>query len=67
MESGVTLVHLCLLEERNERLIGGRLEEELQRVAIVIDPLQRADDGLEKGTPRDYGDVVRYCWRQTRV
>lgn len=40
VERGVTLVHLCLLEERNERLVGGRLKEELQGVAIVIDPLQ---------------------------
>jgi hypothetical protein len=23
VERGVTLVHLCLLEERNERLVGG--------------------------------------------
>jgi hypothetical protein len=40
VERGVTLIHLCLLEERNERLVGGRLKEELQGVAIVIDPLQ---------------------------
>ena len=40
MECRVTLVHLCLLKERNERLVGGRLKEELQGVAIVIDPLQ---------------------------
>ena len=40
VECGVTQIHLCLLEERNERLIGGRLKEELQGVAIVIDPLE---------------------------
>ena len=39
-ERGVALVHLCLREERNERLIGGRLNEELQGVAIVGNSLQ---------------------------
>jgi hypothetical protein len=40
VERGVALVHLCLLEERNERLVSRRLKQELQGVAIVIDPLQ---------------------------
>ena len=37
---GVTLLHLCLSKERKERLVGGRLKEELQGIVIVVDPLQ---------------------------
>jgi hypothetical protein len=39
-ERGVSLDHLCLRKERNEWLVGGRLKEELQGVAIEIDALQ---------------------------
>jgi hypothetical protein len=49
----ITLEHLCLAKERNEWLVGGRLDEELQRVAIVIDPLQRVNDRLENRAPGD--------------
>jgi len=36
----VTLDHLRLYEEGDKRLVGGRLNEELQGVAIIGDPLQ---------------------------
>lgn len=49
----VTLEHLCLCQERNEWLIGSRLDEELQRVAIVIDPLQRVNDRFENRAAGD--------------
>ena len=39
-ERGVSLDHLCLRKKRNEWLVGGRLKEELQGVAIEIDALQ---------------------------
>lgn len=65
-EGGVTLDHLGLREERNERLVGGRLDEELQGVAIVSDPLQRANDRLHNCASSDYDKTVRYCYRQKK-
>ena len=47
MKGRIIFHHLCLREERNERLVSGRLKEELQRVAIVCDPLQRTDNRVK--------------------
>ena len=66
LEGGVTLNHLGLREERNERLVGGRLDKELQGVTIVGDSLQRANDRLQNCASSDYDEAVRYRYRQKK-
>jgi hypothetical protein len=54
IDGGVTVNHLGLLEKRDEWLVGGRLDEELQRVAIVSDSFQSVDDRLDNCAASDY-------------
>jgi hypothetical protein len=53
-ELGVFRDHLGLVEEGDERLVGGLDEEELQRVAIERDALQRLQDAVEDGASGNY-------------
>ena len=47
---GTFLSNTSLGEERDERLVGGLDEHELERVAIEGDALEGAQDGVEDGT-----------------
>ena len=42
-----------LLEEGNERLVGGLDQHELEGVAIESNALQRFEDGVEKSAASD--------------
>ena len=53
LELRVALDHLGLMEERDERLVCGLDEHELERVAVERDALQGAEDGVEGGAARD--------------
>lgn len=44
---------LCLVEEGDERLVGGRDKHKLKRVAVEGDALQGAGHRVEKGARRD--------------
>lgn len=49
-ELGVTLDDLSLVEEGDERLVGGLDEHELKGVAVESDALESTDNGAECGT-----------------
>lgn len=52
-EFGVVLGDAGLVEERDERLVGGLNQQELQGVAVESDALQRSKDSVQKGTTSD--------------
>lgn len=47
------LVHVNLVEERDERLVSCLEQQELEVIAVEGDTLERREDGMEKGTTRD--------------
>ena len=56
-ELWIALDHLRLVEEGDERLVSGRDEHELERVAVERNALQCVYDGLKNGAARNYSDV----------
>ena len=50
LELGVLVDHVGLVEQRDERLVRGLDEHELERIAIESDALESADDSIEGGT-----------------
>lgn len=53
-ELGVPLGDTGLLEERDEGLVGGLDQHELQGIAVEGDAFEGAQDGVEHGTASNY-------------
>lgn len=54
LELRMQLDHIGLVEERDERLIGGLDDHELERVAVECDALERLQDRAERCSAGDF-------------
>ncbi len=54
LELGVRLDDIGLVEERDERLVGGLDDHELERVAVERDALECLQDRAERRPARDF-------------
>lgn len=57
-EFGVVLGYLEHVEERNERVVAGLNEEELEGVTVECDALERVEDEVQNSTTRQVTDTA---------
>jgi hypothetical protein len=60
LELGVGLDDVSLVEQGNERLVGGLHQHELKGVAIEGNTLQRVDDGVEDGATSNVSRAIDF-------
>jgi hypothetical protein len=67
LEFGVLVSDASHVEERDEWLVGGLDQEELERVAVEGDALERGDDGVHHSPASDVADAVDSLVREDTI
>lgn len=66
-ELGVLIEDTSLAEQRNKGLVGGLDHQELKRVAVESDALERGDDRVEDGTAGNVSNSIDVAVREDAV